>query len=651
MNAAMRIIFMIFILTIFYSSGFAKPRKISKFIKIDQFGYMTQMKKVAVIVNPQNRFDKDYFYPFSPGEIYQVRDFNSDKVVHEGKVKIWNNGNTHENSGDKGWWFDFSKVTTPGSYYIFDTKNAVGSYPFDINDNVYDEVLKAAVRMFYFNRCNFSKEEKYTGSKNWVDGPSFSGPGQDKQCRSVLDPNNPATERDLSGGWWDAGDFNKYTTFTQGTLSDLLNAYSNNPTLFGDNYNIPESGNGIPDLLDEIKYEFDFLMKMQNQDGSGIIKMGNLNQNDPVKASLPPSTDKRKRYYYPQKSTAAAIGLARVFGHGAYVFQNVPALKSYADDLKRRAILSFEWFEKTEKNDNIDNGTIQAGDADKSVKDQMKLYASTAIYLYGLTGEQKYNDIAAKNYTFADVTQSWWGPYDKDNSDALLAYTKMPGADKEAVKNIYQLKDNSMNSAGANASYNFLGFRENDCLYRAFMPSSAYHWGSNFIASQQANINLDYILYNRLPEKHDEAMEKATGMINYLHGVNPLTLVYLTNMYKYGAENSVNEMYHTWFYDETDWDNAKTSKYGPPPGYLTGGPNKDFSLDACCQDKTNRCGDKSLLCDRDMSMLLNQPPMKSYLDYNASWPLNSWAITEPAIYYQAAYINALSTIISWYKGK
>jgi endoglucanase len=627
--------------------GFSKPEKTSIYIKVDQFGYMTKMKKVAVITNPMLGFNKEE--EFIAGDIYQLRKFDSDSVVLEGRTKIWSNGMTHANSGDMGWWFDFSKVTAPGTYYVYDTTNHVGSFAFEINDNVYDPVLRAAVRMFYYNRCNFPKEEKYTESKNWVDGPSFLGPGQDKQCRSILEPENAKTERDLSGGWWDAGDFNKYTTFTQTTLNDLLSAYSNNPSLFKDNYNIPESGNGIPDLLDEIKYELDFLMKMQNEDGSAIIKMGNLNRNDPVKSSLPPSTDKRKRYYYPQKSSAAAIGLARVLAHAAFVFQNVPEFKSYSEELKKHAILSFEWFEKNPKNDEIDNGVIQAGDADKSEKDQMKQYVSTAIYLYGLTGDMKYHTIVKEKYTLADVMKNWWGPYDKDNSDALLVYTKMTGADKDVVAAIFQMKENSMAYSATNESYSFLGFREKDCLYRANMPNAAYHWGSNSIVAQQANVNMDYVTYNRLPEKHNKVMEKASGMINYLHGVNPFNLVYLSNMSKYGAENSVNEMFHSWFYDGTDWDNAKTSKYGPPPGYLTGGANKDFSLDNCCKDTVNRCWAQSSLCDTDMSMVLNQPPMKSYLDYNTSWPLNSWAITEPAIYYQAAYINALSTLISYYK--
>ncbi|MBN1478973.1 hypothetical protein EH223_14865 [candidate division KSB1 bacterium] len=64
--------------------------------------------------------------------------------------------------------------------------------------------------------------------------------------------------------------------------------------------------------------------------------------------------------------------------------------------------------------------------------------------------------------------------------------------------------------------------------------------------------------------------------IHYMHGVNPLNMVYLSNMYTYGAENSANKIYQCWFKD-SKWSNALTSTCGPAPGYVPGGPNRSYS--------------------------------------------------------------------------
>ena len=102
-----------------------------------------------------------------------------------------------------------------------------------------------------------------------------------------------------------------------------------------------------------------------------------------------------------------------------------------------------------------------------------------------------------------------------------------------------------------------------------------------------------------------------------------LGMVMLSNMYAFGGEVCANEMYHTWFGNNTPYDNALSSPKGPAPGYLTGGPNKDFSY-------------------TQLSPPASQPPQKSYLDFNDGWPQSSWEITEPAIYYNAGYILLLS---------
>jgi hypothetical protein len=108
-------------------------------------------------------------------------------------------------------------------------------------------------------------------------------------------------------------------------------------------------------------------------------------------------------------------------------------------------------------------------------------------------------------------------------------------------------------------------------------------------------------------------------------------MVLLTNMYAYGAEKSANEMYHSWFADGTDYDHAINSLYGPAPGYQPGGFNPNYAPDPAYGG--------------NIVPPQFQPSLKSYKDWNTSWPQNSWEITETSISNQGSYIKLLSKFI------
>ncbi len=597
--------------------GFAAPTQISDFIRIDQFGYLPKSKKVAVIIDPQIGFDGNLsFSPTTAANQYQVRKWDSDEVVFTGTLIAWNGGATDPSSGDKAWWFDFSSVTANGSYYIYDVGNKVGSFKFDIREDVYSDLLRVALRMFYYNRCNTEKKLEHAGA-NYVDAASFVGAGQDKEARSERDRNNPATAKDLSGGWWDAGDYNKYTTFTRTVMHQLLEAYEHSPSIWGDNNKIPESGNGIPDLIDEIKWELDWLKKMQLPEGNALIKVGLLKDTD-GQATLPPSTDKRPRYYYPGGCSSATIGLASVFAHAALTLKTIPSLANYADDLGKRAVSAYTHYITNPKQADCDNGNIQAGDADWSVKEQEKVKIQAAVYLYALTGEVSYKETVEKEYKTIDDL-SWWGPYNVDITEALLYFTRLPKVSNEVANDIINSKIRATNQ-------DFYKWNEKD-PYRAFMRNETYHWGSFTVRSNVAILNMNMITYNLDPANHEAYRQRAEEILHYYHGVNPFNITYLTNMSLYGAEKSLNEIYHSWYKDGSAWDNPKSAKGGPAPGYLPGGPNKSY-----------KPGQGNCI----LVPPCNQPHQKSYRDWNGIWPDASWEVTEPAIYYQSAYVKALS---------
>ena len=155
----------------------AAPSSTTHFIKVDQFGYLPSSKKVAVISDPQVGYNSaESFTPGTGTNQYQVRRWDNDAIVYSGTISAWNGGQTHTQSGDRGWYFDFTSVSAAGSYYVFDVSNNVGSYRFEINDNVYEEVLKQAIRSFFYQRINFAKQSPYTNTK-WADGACLEGVG------------------------------------------------------------------------------------------------------------------------------------------------------------------------------------------------------------------------------------------------------------------------------------------------------------------------------------------------------------------------------------------------------------------------------------------------------------------------------------------
>lgn len=580
---------------------------VQKNIRIDQFGYRPGDMKIAVIVDPKIGFNEND--GFQPGSVYEVRRSDDDSVVFSGKPKEWNRGAIDFTSGDKGWWFDFSTFTEEGEYYIYDPAHKVGSYRFRISNDVYKNVLKAAARVFYYQRINDPKKPP-NAEKPWTDDAAFIGPGQDTEARSVSDKENKSLARDLSGGWMDAGDYNKYVTFAEKAVHILLTAFEENPAAFTDDYNIPESGNGIPDIIDEVKYELDWIKKMQEKDGGVLIKVGNLD----YQSASPPGTDRRPRFYGPECSSST-IAAAGMYAHAALVFSQYPSLARYAEDLGTRAVRAWKWYGKNARSENCDNGEIKSGDADCSLEMQNEMEVVSAIYLFAFTGKPEYNEVIKRNYC---LTSPFYNPhlflYASHQGDALLYYANLKRADA-AVRSIIRAQRTKQGKG-----YDIFQYREADDLYMAYLPAALYNWGSNHPRAALGSANYDFITYDLDGANSDTYKRRSQGILHYFHGVNPIGIVYLSNMYHCGAEYCADSIWHDWFRRGTVWDG------NPPPGYVPGGPNANY--------------------DGSLRALSEQPLQKCFRNWNGGYPENSWEITEPAIYYQASYIKLLSKFVT-----
>lgn len=603
----------------------AVPSATVPWIKVDQFGYQPAMQKVAVVVDPQAGFNAaEAFAPGTGSGQYQIRRWADDVVVHTGTLQPWKSGATHAQSGDRGWHYDFSALTAAGAYYIWDSARQVGSGRFEIGSAVYAPVLRHAVRMFYHQRLNHAKVAPYVDAR-WADAAAYERPGQDRSATSRWAKGQAATARDLSGGWMDAGDTNKYVTFAQSAVLQLLDAYRMSPAVFRDDFGIPESGNGLPDLLDELKWELDFLRRMQDASGTHglFLKVGVDNYTD----ISPPSADARPRYYLPECTSATLAGAA-MFGAAHVVYRGFASQAAGAADLLARAEAAWARAKLTTSGFTVfqtacDDGDIKAGDADVDAQGQLESSVLAAIALYEATGKAEYRAHVEANYArVRPYNIWWWGPYWAPMQVALLRHAGQPGVSASVASN---LRSQKSWQSGVISLTDFNGGTNGTDLYRAHLADAEFNWGHNMTRSNAGLINLDFeafginstsaALYRRIAEQH----------LHWLHGANPMGLVMLSNMASAGAESSLSEIYHTWFANGTVWDSTRTSARGPAPGYLAGGPNTTYT--------------------GSVAGLASQPPQKAYKDWNTGWPENSWEVTEPAIYYQAAYVQLLARLM------
>ena len=338
----------------------------------------------------------------------------------------WNAGATDSSSGDKAWWFDFSTITAVGDYYVLDEDKALRSDVFRIGDDVYREVLKHAVRMYYYQRDGFAKEAKYAGAA-WADTAAHMGTNQDPTCKLY----NGTATKDVHGGWWDAGDQNKYTNWGAEDALELLLGYLEAPAAYRDDYNIPESGNGVPDLLDEVRFELESIVRMQNSDGSVNSIVGQSN------AELPntlPSLDTKACQYGPV-NTSATLTSAAVFALASRIYQPFDA--TFAADLATRAGKAWDWASADPAVVFQNGGKLGAGEQETDDHGRVLKKLAAAVYLFQLTGTTKYRDYFDANYSQSQmIASSYVDMFAAEEQETLLQYARTQNATAAVSTNI-----------------------------------------------------------------------------------------------------------------------------------------------------------------------------------------------------------------------
>ena len=467
---------------------------------------------------------------------------------------------------------DFSDVTEPGTYKI-KAANSGESYEFVIADEVYDGLFADAIKMFYLQRCGSELEGKYAGD--------FAHDACHTQKAVVY---GTTETLDVSGGWHDAGDYGRYVVPGAKAAADLMLAYEDYSTLFNDNLEIPESENGIPDILDEVRYELEWMLKMQDKSGGVHHKVTSLN----FSGMVMPENVKNDLYIMPI-SNCATGDFSAVMAMAARIYKDHDA--AFAKRCLAAAESALSYMERNENNGGYKNPpdvfTGEYGDADDSDEyfwALCELYKTTGNSIYGKKLESV--NISSLQNGMGWQAVSLFGCYAYLTSENQSAELSKKIRDKFNA-HIFYVKKNI----------------EKDGYFSSV--GTVYPWGSNMTL---ANNGMVLLMANKINEDINSC-KLAKKQLDYLLGANAASYCFVTGHGTLTPKNT---------HHRPSQALGTTMK-----GMLVGGANSNLD-DPYAKD-----------------VLAGKPAAKCYVDN-----IESYSTNEVAIYWNSPFVYLLAGILA-----
>ena len=416
---------------------------------------------------------------------------------------------------------DFSKLSEAGKYSIKVNGNVLRS-DLVVKSQTYEEVFKAAIKWFYYQRASMALESQYAGK--WA-----RAAGHMNATAELHNSTGASGTINSSKGWYDAGDYGRYIVNSGITTYTLLSLYEHFPEYFKKlKWNIPAEGS-LPDLLAEIKWNLDWMLTMQASDGGVYHKLTSLG----FPGDVMPAQDNSKLYVI-GKSTAGTFDFAAIMAMASRIYKPFDA--SYASKCLEAAKKAYSWgLSNPSRNYLANPSDVSTGAYENDNPNDEKLLAGTELFI--TTGDASYKQSGTSEYV------SYWG-----DVTGLATYekathqTQFGGDANEAKQKILGTADNFVNRAEKG--------------FGVVMAKDDFVWGSNSTASNQG-VWLLHAYYITGEQKYYKAAVKA---LDYLLGKNPLDMSFVTG---YGTKSP--KMPH---HRPSTSDNVEE----PIPGMLVGGP-------------------------------------------------------------------------------
>jgi endoglucanase len=553
-------------------------------IAVNQLGYLPKLHKVAVVESAATEPQK-----------WELLDA-SGSIVADGQTSPFG---ADANSGNSVHQIDFSSFQREGKGYVLRVGDDK-SYPFDIGKGIYKKLKYDALAYFYHDRSGIEIKMPYAGEERWARPaghlPDKAPCGKDLGCNYTLD---------VTGGWYDAGDHGKYVVNGGFSAWVLLNQWERAKYLgkslkdFGDGkLNIPENHNGVDDLLDEARWEVEFLMAMQAPDGTEFGGMVHHKMHDEgwTALGLRPDQDTLKRSLRPV-STAATLNMAAVAAQAARIWKQED--KKFSAKCLAAAEKAYDAAKKhPDKYADPKDGNNGGGPyEDNYVQDE---FYWAAAELFITTGDEKYQkDFEAnphnREFRHKDATHTLM-TWQEIDAPGVISLAVVPNKLSDAERDVQRKRL-------VDVADRYLAHQEKEGYRPPFDPGTNegkpwYPWGSNSVIATNAMVLALAYDFTKKAEYRDAV---AAGM-DYILGTNPMGQSYVTG---YGEKPLVNPHHRFWAHQvRADFPLA-------PPGILSGGPNSSL------QDPyVQAAGLKKKGC----------APQKCFLDNIEAWSVNEITI-------------------------
>jgi endoglucanase len=558
------------------SSPASVPAESTSGIKLNQMGFMPESAKWAVV-------------PDVAAGHFQIIDASTGAEVYSG---VLNAAGNWDASNEDVKLAEFSSLKAPGEYRVR-VDGLADSFSFKIANDVYSAVNAASIKAFYFNRTGIELLPEHAG----VYARPLGHPDTQVliHASAASDAHPEGTVISSPKGWYDAGDYNKYIVNSGISTYTLLAAYEHFPEIFDpQNLNIPESGDAIPDLLNETLWNLEWMLTMQDATDGGVYHKLTNKRFDGVVMPHEAASDR----YVVQKSTAAALNFAAVMATASRVLaqyeQQLPAMSA---KMLAAAESAWAWAEANPDVIYKQPEDIKTGEyGDRQLADE---FSWAAAELYITTEKDTY--YSAMKPTETGITVPSWSDV-RGLGWISLAHHR---ANLSAVAD-QQLIANRIDEL---ASKLLVAWTASP--YRVTIQKDEFKWGSNSVALGQAMM---LVQAYRLNGKR-EYLDAAQSMLDYVLGRNAVDTSFVTG---FGSKSTQHPHHRP---SEADGIEA------PIPGFLAGGPQPGQQ-------------------DRDDCAEVPYPSnsaAKSYLDHWCSYASNEIAINwnAPLVYVSAA-IQALT---------
>ena len=502
-------------------------------IKVNQIGYYTNESKVAV-VEPSLKASTFTLKDAKGKTVWSGAATRSVKSPFNDKVRRV---------------IDFSQVTAPGVYTL---SGGRVKQKVVISDSPYTEVSKAALKAFYLQRTAMDIEARYAGAY----ARSAAHPDDKVMVHpSAASPLRPAgTIISSPLGWYDAGDYNKYIVNSAFTIGVMLQSYQMNKAYFDAmDVNIPESGNGVADILDEVMYNIRWMLTMQDPyDGGVYHKLTTPNFEGFV---MP--TECRQQRYVVQKSTQAALDFAATLALAVRVYGELPQYAEFCKEALPAAERAYAWavrnpsviYDQPGNNEKYDPDVFTGMYDDNDPSDEF-FWAATELFL--ATHENAYLQ-QARQFMPEKYTLPVWGDVGALGIMQWMNQELLGSADAKAM-DISALKesmkafcDNDLEALRSSAFCSVFGNKAEDFV-----------WGSNSEMCAGRGITL---MYQYALSKDDRYRKAAMTSADHLFGRNATGYCYVTG---FGTQRVMNPHQRI---------SAADGVKDPLPGFLAGGAN------------------------------------------------------------------------------